>query len=112
MTLKASVQFQHAYQTGARWHTPVFTLFYLPKREALLGLTVSKKVGNAVVRNRVRRQLKAIYAQQLPLLKCGTIVMVAKQAAAEVTFGELEQSFLAAIRRLKLLQPNLAESGA
>jgi ribonuclease P protein component len=56
-----------------------------------LGITVTRKVGGAVVRNRVKRRLREIYRRwsdqpQLPALD---IVIHAKPSAARATFSEL-----------------------
>lgn len=42
--------------------SPSFVLYYQPKKEehARLGISVSKKLGNAVVRNRIKRQIRAM----------------------------------------------------
>ncbi len=66
-----------------------------------LGLSVSKKVGGAVRRNAVRRRLKEIFRSVAPSVPGGVdIVVSARPAAAEAGFGELNEEFLAAVRRL------------
>ncbi len=66
-----------------------------------MGLSVSKKVGTAVRRNKVRRRLKEVFrssAEKLP----GDLdfVVSARPAAAEATFEELNEEFLRSLRRL------------
>jgi ribonuclease P protein component len=54
------------------------------------GFAVSKAVGGAVVRNRVKRRLRAIVAADLPFLPAGARVVVrALPAAAKASFSEL-----------------------
>lgn len=65
-----------------------------------LGLSVSKKVGTAVERNRVRRRLREIFcssAEGLP----GELdfVISARPAAAKATFEELNEEFLRSLHR-------------
>lgn len=59
----------------------------LPPR---VGFVVSKAVGNAVVRNRTKRRLRAAVASQLAGIPAGVDVVVrAQAAAASATFAEL-----------------------
>ena len=70
---------------------------------ARLGFTVSKKVGNAVERNRVRRRLREI--ARLPgalLMQSGhDYVLVGRRAALKVPFARIADDFQAALRRLQ-----------
>lgn len=57
---------------------------------SMAGFAVSKAVGGAVVRNRVKRRMRAIMAELLPTLTPGSGVVVrALPASAEASFGEL-----------------------
>ncbi len=49
---------------------------------AMVGFVVSKAVGNAVVRNRVKRQLRGAIADSLQQIPCGSQIVVRAQAAA------------------------------
>lgn len=64
-------------------------------------MSVSKRIGNAVTRNAVRRRLKEIFRSvSADVLGQRDIVISARPAAAEATFGELESEFLRALERL------------
>jgi ribonuclease P protein component len=57
---------------------------------ARVGFTVSSKVGNAVVRNRVRRRLRELYRKRRQALPKGLdVVVIAKRAAAEADSAQL-----------------------
>ncbi len=66
-----------------------------------LGLSVSKKVGVAVKRNAVRRKLREIFRSAAPHLQGGVDVIVsARAAAADANFEDLNEEFLAVMRKL------------
>jgi ribonuclease P protein component len=67
-----------------------------------LGITVSKKVGNAVVRNRMKRRFRAIARALLP--EHGTAgadhVLIGRPSGIERDFASLEAEFVKALTRL------------
>lgn len=66
-----------------------------------LGLSVSKKVGTAVKRNRVRRRLKEIFCSSAVGLPDDVdFVISARPLAAEASFEELTEEFARALHRL------------
>ena len=70
-----------------------------------VGITVSKKLGKAVVRNRVRRRLREIYRlNEEKFLPGWDIVIVARSRAVEVSFQKLNESLLSLAERAELLQ--------
>ena len=64
-------------------------------------MSVSKKVGNAVVRNTVSRRLREIFHATSPeALGSRDIVVSARPAAAKATYDELEIEFVRSIEKL------------
>ena len=64
------------------------------------GFIVSKQVGNAVVRNRVRRRLKAVCAAELSLVPPGTEVVIrALPTSATADFHQLHAEVQRCLRR-------------
>ena len=70
-----------------------------------VGFTVSKKVGNAVIRNRVRRRLREIARQVMPVQARPDLdyVLVGRQGALERDFAVMRQELVEALKRLKAL---------
>jgi ribonuclease P protein component len=70
-----------------------------------VGFTVSRKVGNAVVRNRVRRRLREIARQVIPDQAKPDLdyVLVGRQAALTRDFAQLRLELVEALKRLKAL---------
>lgn len=65
-----------------------------------VGFVVSKAVGNAVVRNRVKRRLRALVADRMTTLPSGSLVVVrALPASAEADFARLSTDLDACLGR-------------
>lgn len=70
-----------------------------------VGLTVSKKLGHAVVRNRVRRRLREVYRlHEAEFLPGFDLVVVARSRAIDAPFDALSAAYLSAAAKLQLLQ--------
>jgi ribonuclease P protein component len=70
-------------------------------------MSVSKKVGNAVIRNSVRRRLREAFRATRPaLLGSQDVVISARPAAAEATYEALENEFQRSLERLNKNQPS------
>lgn len=67
-----------------------------------VGYAVSRRVGGAVVRNRVKRRLRAII-RELPIRPGYDIVAVPQHPSATASFGELRSVTAGCARRLKVL---------
>lgn len=94
-----------AASSGLRASTTGFVLQARSRDDqgpARLGFTVSRKVGNAVVRNRVRRRLKeAVKRAAMDVRPGHDYVLVARTAALTRGFDQLAEDFSGALRRLR-----------
>jgi ribonuclease P protein component len=113
-TLKTRADFLHVAASRARVARPAFIL-QAAKRAASdsvsaaeaakvrIGFTASRKVGNAVVRNRAKRRLRALAAEVLPRLgRSGTdYVLVARAIPSERPFAVLVADLEGALRQLE-----------
>jgi ribonuclease P protein component len=80
-------------------------LFFLPQNGIKkIGFTATKKVGNAVYRNRAKRRLRALFLEYSSLLKDGTYVFVAKQSIIEASHQQLVKDFQRILDRSHTLQ--------
>lgn len=70
-----------------------------------VGITVSKKLGHAVVRNRVRRRLREVYRLNEDLFSPGwDIVVVARSRCVEASFQSLSKAYLALAAKAGILK--------
>ncbi len=80
-------------------------LFSLDKTDkAKVGFTATKKIGNAVIRNRAKRRLRALFVKYSPKLKHHSFVFVAKLATVQVSSQQLEKDFVKVLSRLKSME--------
>ncbi len=101
--LTARAQFLHVYDKGRRVSSPSFLIFGLPNDVELsrLGITVTRRVGNAVRRNRIKRRLRDIFRRhRLAIPKSMDLVINARSAAYDCPALELEREFVDAVARL------------
>ena len=71
-----------------------------------VGITASKKLGHAVVRNRVRRRLREVYRLNEDRFLPGyDIVVVARSRCIDADFGRLTQAYLSLAEKAGILKP-------
>lgn len=101
--LRAQRDFARIRQTPAgSWPHPLLVLYLAPNdlEHSRLGITVSSRVGNAVIRNRVRRRLREAMQTRLALLPPGNdIILVARPRSARASWAELNAALDAVVRR-------------
>ena len=93
-SVKENVTFRRAYHKGKAVHTPIMSIYilYNNKGRQRLGITVSKKLGCAPVRNRVRRIIRAAFYNCSDILpRNKDIIVVARSAIAPLKSTDVEK---------------------
>lgn len=106
-TLKKNREFSFVYRRGKAVSAKHFTLIYTKSRYGgvRVGFSVSKKVGNSVVRNKTRRRLKEACRLLLPEVRGNySIVFVARQSAASAEYRLLAEGMRHALKKAGVLE--------
>ena len=106
-SLKKNHLFRRLYHNGKSCANKYLVLYCRKNgsQENRVGLTVSGKLGCAVVRNRLRRRLREIYRlHEASFLPGWDIVVVARSRAVNAPYKALEQAYLSLAGRLGLLR--------
>ena len=103
LRLRRRAEFRAVQQRGRKIHTTHFLLFALDADAAAtrFGITASRKVGGAVVRNRLKRYLREVFRHhkdEFPAHK--SVVVLVKHAAAALDSQTVAAEILRACRRL------------
>ena len=96
-SLKKNHQFQSVYKSGRSYANKYIVMYVRENGTAgnRIGISVSKKVGNSVVRHRVTRLLRESYRLQEAMFNSGLdIVIVARASAASVGYWDIEKALL------------------
>ena len=78
---------------------PVSVRFDPDRSSHLFAFAIGRRVGSAVVRNRVRRRMRAIVAGERHQIPVGTYLVSARPDVTELTFEEMRNAMIAAIER-------------
>ncbi len=97
-------EYRAIYDSAARLHSGRFVLFCRENNLAhhRLGITVSRKVGGSVVRNRIKRLFREVFRKS----KAGIphhldLVVNAKRGCADAGYADLLEEFLSAVQKIR-----------
>lgn len=106
VSIKLNRDFRLLYKRGKSAVSPVLAMYARKNKLSSnrIGITVSTKVGKAVVRNRVRRRIREAYRINEESFAAGRdIVIVARVRAASSSFRVIEKNLLKLAESLELL---------
>ncbi|AIM16558.1 MULTISPECIES: ribonuclease P protein component [Neobacillus] len=108
LRIKKNQDFQAVFQKGRSFANRQFVVYSLEKvgQDAFrIGLSVSKKLGNAVTRNRIKRYIRQSIFELKDQLKQGyDYVIIARKPAAEMDMSEVKKSLTHVLKVGKVLE--------
>lgn len=102
-----SAEFERAFQQGEKLVCGAFVCYVVRQtgQGRKLGCVVSRRVGGAVVRNRLKRYIREAYRLHRPNLADDVhLVVVARQAAARMRYGECAEALCRLLRKGDVLR--------
>lgn len=96
-SLKKNSDFQKVYREGRSYANRYLVMYALKNGTECnrIGISVSKKVGNSIVRHRLKRLIKEAYRLQEDMFQSGLdIVVIARMSAKEISYRETESALL------------------
>jgi ribonuclease P protein component len=93
--VKKTKEFNYIYKKGKFYSCSYFTVHYVDTKlpNAKIGISVSNKVGNSVMRSKYKRLISEIVRVKLPILAVKNYVITLKAEATEVDFRVLNEEF-------------------
>ena len=104
-SLKKNKDFQNVYKKGKSYANKYFVMYVLENNtnQNRIGISVSKKVGNSVVRHRLARLIRESYRLNTDMFNSGlNIIVIARTTAKGKNFAEIESAFLHLCRMHKI----------
>ncbi|SRR5690554_1529630 len=107
--LRKNEDFQLVYEEGRSVANRQLVLYYCRNPHVAhfrLGVSVSKKLGQAVVRNRIKRLVKEVVRNEAKHLPRGyDFIVVVRRQALSLNYEQLKNSFLHVLKKSKLYRP-------
>ncbi|MBK1999881.1 ribonuclease P protein component [Campylobacter sp. LH-2024] len=97
-------EFSTVYKLGKKWYCDGIIVFYLKCDEQKMAVVASRKVGKAVIRNRSKRILRALFSKIETEIYKGKYIFVAKSEITQFSFSKLERSLKWGLKKLQCLK--------
>ena len=99
--LRKSEDFSNIISNGQYFKNKYFSLYYKESNNTLYGITVPKKVGKAVLRNKLKRQTKNIISNNEKYIQSNyNYVIIIKEPALELSFDGLTSNLLYLMKKV------------
>ena len=99
--LKKNTDFQKLFKKGKRVFSPALTVIYIPNPDrTVMGVALSKKHGKAVVRNRIKRLVRAAFSNNIDKLNGNFSIVIMPRISEEYSYKNMENSLISCFKRM------------
>lgn len=99
--------FSYIYRHGVCRTTTRLSVYKVPAHNLKIGIVVGKKVGNSVIRSRVKRRIGERFRLLIPNVEAkNNFVVVARSACADATSEEINAELIYALKKLGVYSEN------
>ncbi|MRH44406.1 ribonuclease P protein component [Aquibacillus halophilus] len=112
--LKKNEEFQLVFNKGQSFANRQLVLYFIKKSQQhhfRFGLSVSKKVGNAVVRNQIKRYIRQAFSElEGQIANNYDFVVIARKPTKDMDYHQMKKSLIHVLYKSKLITKNLKVS--
>ncbi len=109
--IKTNKEFQQIYKNGKSFANRQFIIYKYKNQDIdhfRIGLSVSKKIGNAVIRNRVKRYIRQVFTElKEDINDQYDYIIIARKPVAEMDFFQVKKSLIHVMKIAKVLPRNI-----
>ncbi|WP_404450743.1 ribonuclease P protein component [Virgibacillus necropolis] len=106
--IKDNEEFQLVFKKGKSFANRQLVLYYMEKEGQThfrVGISVGKKIGNAVTRNRIKRHLRHAFQDlEVQISKPRDIIIIARQPTKDMTYEQFKKSLIHLLSKERLLK--------
>ncbi len=106
--IKKNDHFQHIIDTGNSFANREFVIYYkenLEQSHFRVGISVGKKLGNAVVRNKIKRYIREVFRNlEDDIIPTVDLIIIARKPALNLKFKQYKKSILHLLHKVHLLR--------
>ena len=105
--LRKNMEFKKVYSGGKNFWNRNLILYIRKNKleESRFGVTITKKIGNAVVRNKIKRRIREIYRLNMYRIKDGyDLIFIPKKNVVDISYKELESALIHILKLSNMLK--------
>lgn len=103
--LKKRKEFGYIYKKGTKVYGQHLCIFFVPSKiqTPRIGISIANKVGNAVVRNKLKRQIRHIMREFVPYIKNVNLIIMVYPEIVGTTFNDLHNNIQKTLQKGKII---------